>query len=213
MKRAIYNIYKDIKCRIKKPSENEDWFNIKTGVRQGSVLSPLLFIMFLDKCMREKNDEAERIVDLLYADDHAIIADSLEDLQNSLEDWNGILTNNGMKISKEKSEVMLLSRMHEEVEISLEGHILHQCRSFKYLGIMISDTNDPQLEITNRINKYNNNLYLLYPLMKDRNIPKGVKTVIYTTILRPILTYGHESWTLTSKNRSQIQAAEMKVLR
>ena len=55
--------------------------------------------------MREKNDEAERIVDLLYADDHAIIADSLEDLQNSLEDWNGILTNNGMKISKEKSEV------------------------------------------------------------------------------------------------------------
>ena len=78
---------------------------------------------------------------------------------------------------------------------------------------MISDTNDPQLEITNRINKYNNNLYLLYPLMKDRNIPKGVKTVIYTTILRPILTYGHESWTLTSKTRSQIQAAEMKVLR
>ena len=49
--------------------------------------------------------------------------------------------------------------------------------------------------------------------MKDRNIPRKVKTMIYITILRPILTYGHESWTLTSKTRSQLQAAEMKTLR
>ena len=45
--------------------------------------------------------------------------------------------------------------------------------------------------------------------MKDRNIPNGVKTLNYTTIL----TYGQKSWTLTSMTRSQIQAAEMKVLR
>ena len=77
----------------------------------------------------------------------------------------------------------------------------------------VSDNNDHQVEITQRINKFNNNLYMLYPLMKDRNIPRKVKTLIYTSILRPVLTYGHESWTLTSKTRSQILAAEMKVLR
>ena len=49
--------------------------------------------------------------------------------------------------------------------------------------------------------------------MKDRNIPRKVKTIIYLTILRPILAYGHESWTLTSRTRSQLQAAEMKALR
>ena len=65
----------------------------------------------------------------------------------------------------------------------------------------------------NRINKFNNNLHLLYPLLKDRNIPRKVKLVIYTTILRPVLTYGHESWTLTSRTRSKVQATEMKVLR
>ena len=54
---------------------------------------------------------------------------------------------------------------------------------------------------------------MLYPLMKDRNIPRKVKTLIYISILTPVLIYGHESWTLTSKTRSQIQAAEMKILR
>ena len=49
--------------------------------------------------------------------------------------------------------------------------------------------------------------------MKDRNIPRKVKKIIYISILRPILTYGYESWALTSKTRSQLQAAEMRVLR
>ena len=35
LKRAIYNSYKNIECRVKTPNENEDWFSVKTGVRQG----------------------------------------------------------------------------------------------------------------------------------------------------------------------------------
>ena len=64
-----------------------------------------------------------------------------------------------------------------------------------------------------RINKYNNTMAMLYPIPKQRDIPRQCKTTTYTMILRPILTYGCETWALTAKTESRIQAAEMRVLR
>ena len=78
---------------------------------------------------------------------------------------------------------------------------------------MFGEENASEMEIAHRINKFNINLRLLYPLLKDRNFPRKVKIIIYTSILRPILMYGHEAWVLTSKTKSKVQAAEMRVLR
>ena len=150
------------------------------------------------------------ITDLIYADDQAMVAHPSEELENKLSNWNTIMVENGMRISKEKSEVMLLSRAHQDVNIYLEKQSLKQCRNFKYLGVEFNYQNYSKLEITSRIHKFTNNLYLLYPLMKDRNILLKVKTIIYISTLRPILIYGHESWTLTSETRIQIQAAAFK---
>ena len=70
-----------------------------------------------------------------------------------------------------------------------------------------------ETEITKKIGSFTNNLRLLYPLLKEKSIPTKVKVIIYKTILRPVLTYGSEVWTLTTKLKSKIQAAEMRVLR
>ena len=64
-----------------------------------------------------------------------------------------------------------------------------------------------------RVNKFNFILNLLYPLLKDRNVHAGAKTLIYTSILKPTLLYGYEAWSLTKRTRSKIQACEMRVLR
>ncbi|XP_064106791.1 uncharacterized protein LOC135215768 [Macrobrachium nipponense] len=84
--RAIYNTYQNIRSRVKTNQENEDWFDIKSGIRQGSALSPLVSILFLDKCMSERGeDEAEDMsINLIYTDDHAMIAPSAESLQENV---------------------------------------------------------------------------------------------------------------------------------
>ena len=61
-------------------------------------------------------------------------------------------------------------------------------------------------EVNNRIAKFTKNLNALYPLLKEKKIPKDVRVCIYTTILRLVITYGSETWTLTQKLKSKIQA-------
>lgn len=57
------------------------------------------------------------------------------------------------------------------------------------------------------------NLGLLYQVFRSTCISRNVKVTIYPSMLRPILLYGSEIWTTTTKTRSKIQAAEMRVLR
>ena len=166
----------------------------------------------MDSCFREicmgRSEET-----FAFADDVAVIAKTKEELQEAVNIWNDVLTNKEMKISKTKTEVMMIGRNRQECNIFIEETQLKQVEDFKYLGVMVNDKCLQEREIRNRIEKYNSNFILMYPLLKDKHVPTKSKITIYTTILRPILIYGCEAWVLTEKTKSKIQAAEMKSLR
>src|ERR1044072_2520170 len=69
------------------------------------------------------------------------------------------------------------------------------------------------LELNKRIGKFNGTTAMLFPLLKERAISRRVKMVMYTSILRPILMYGHEAWALNTRAKSKLEACEMHVLR
>ena len=50
---VIKGIYSEWPTKVKSQVQVSSWFNIDTGVRQEDVLSPLLFVFFMDKCMRD----------------------------------------------------------------------------------------------------------------------------------------------------------------
>lgn len=211
--RVSKSIYKHCINKVKSGDVESRWFEVKTGVRQGGVMSPLLFIIYMDKCLREICTNEANEETFAYADDAAIVTDTPEALQVAVNRWTRGLTENGMKISSEKTEVMNVGRNKEEVNVFIGEKKLKQVNNFKYLGVTINEENLQEVEINNRIGKYNANLNMLYPILKDKNVPTKSKTIIYNAILKPILTYGSESWALTTKMTSRMQAAEMKVLR
>ena len=119
----------------------------------------------------------------------------------------------GMKINKDKTVVMAISRGDVELNVSIEESGLEQVRNFKYLGVTFNEKGGTEGELKERISKFSRNVGMLYPLLGEKSIAREVKVLIYTTILRPILLYGSECWTLNTAQKSKVKAAEMRVMR
>ena len=59
---------------------------------------------------------------VLDANDLAMIADSKQVLQEVLEEWKGVFKKHGLKMSREKTEVMWAGHQREDLNISLDGN-------------------------------------------------------------------------------------------
>ena len=210
LKKNIKAMYQVSKSSVISQKGNELWFEVSSGVRQGSVLSPLLFILVMDSVIRSVENED---LGLVYADDIAQTSWEEDRLRDAVINWYESLRDHGMELNIEKSELLTVSRQETNYNIMVQGVNLPQATSVKYLGVNIDNEGRMELEITARIKNYSNNVFLLYPLLRDRRIPQKAKTLIYTGILRPMMLYASETWSTTTKTRSRLNAAEMRVLR
>ena len=213
--RVIKSMYTQSTNKVMTQDIESDWFEIKSGVRQGDVLSPLLFVIFMDKCLRDIRTEHCREETVMYADDVVAIADSAVDIQDVASRWWNGMKANGMKINtkKGKTEYVVVSRTPELYDIYMEHNKINQTENYCHLGVNVGTENLQETEIGNRISKYNANVVMMYPILKDKHVPKECKIIVYKSILKPILLYGSEIWSLTTKTESRLQAAEMRVLR
>ena len=75
------------------------------GMHQGSGLSPLLFVIVMEAISREFRVALPW--KLLYADDLAVIAVTEEELIKRLNDWKDNMENKGIRVSMNKTKVMI----------------------------------------------------------------------------------------------------------
>ena len=104
--RMVGGTYEETKGRVVCRLGISEEFRVDVGLRQGSALSPLLFIAGVEVVSR-KASTREILRKLLYADDLAVVADSEADLQERLVDWKKIFDKHGLRVSLEKTEVLL----------------------------------------------------------------------------------------------------------
>ena len=77
--RAVKAMYENDKSCVRVNGQFSDEFNIKVGVHQSAVLSPLLFIIVMEALSREFRVGCPW--ELLYTDDLVLMAETLEDLK------------------------------------------------------------------------------------------------------------------------------------
>ena len=110
---AIKSTYKDQRSSVLNGMNS---FACNTGVRQGSVLSPLLFIVYMNQVVLQIDREDFIAEHFGYADDFGQTADTIQKLQEIMNKWDLELTRAGLKMNYNKMEIMKVGRSTEERE-------------------------------------------------------------------------------------------------
>ena len=103
--RLVHSMHKDVRSRVRVGDGYSEEFGVGVGVHQGSVLSPLLFIIVLEALSSEFRTGCPW--ELLYADVLMISAESMEELLIKLKTWNSELEKKGLRVNIGKTEIMV----------------------------------------------------------------------------------------------------------
>ena len=106
--RLVQGMYANAQSRSRVGEGFSKEFEVKVGVHQGSVLSPLLFIIVLEALSRECR--AGVPWEDLYADDLVIIADPLEECVRRLLIWKEAMEKKALRVNAGKTKVMICGR-------------------------------------------------------------------------------------------------------
>ena len=152
---TIKLIYSHFKLKISNTCQS---INVNNGVLQGSLISPVLFDLYIDDLIRILSEYTYDC--LAYADDLAIICQSEEILTRVMNDIQKWSDNNKIRINKSKSGIMMISGIENREEIN--GYPI--VSEYRYLGVLITNKMGIKKHIgiiDNKLDEYFNRNYML----------------------------------------------------
>ena len=187
---------------------------VTSGVPQGSVLGPLLFLVYINDLPSQVLSQTRLFADdcLLYrtinnADDTIALQKDLDALQHWEQKWQ-------MHFNPDKCEVIRITNKRKIVNANytIHGQELGFTEKAKYLGVTI----DPKLSWNHHINsvktKANNTLAFLRRNLAD--CPKNIRKQSYLTLVRPQLEYASTVWDNSNKTQqTSIEAVQRRAAR
>lgn len=213
MLNMIKAIYRDTVNTVKTSNGNTECFRTYKGVRQGCPLSPTMYSIYINDM--EEEWEANKIGGavignlkvycLKFADDVAILAEQLTDLQQMikiLERYNG---RNKLELNAKKSKIMIFrkgGRLSKEEKFHYKGEEIEIVNKFKYLGFWFSTKNSAAEHKRRQAEKVQKITNITWGIMKRANIRNLKKKMyLFDTLIKSVVVYGAEIWGWREKSK------------
>ena len=191
----ITSFLSDRTQRVVVDGYSSDESPVLSGVPQGSVLGPVLFLLFINDIADDLSSIVRLFADdcIVYRqincrDDQIALQRDLDKLVEWAQTW-------GMEFNIKKCNILTITWKTSKkltYTYKMEGQVVEGVRSTKYLGITLTD----KLKWNLHINKISGaaNRMLGFMWRNLRNSPKTIKEKAYTSFVRPKLEYSSSIW-------------------
>ncbi|KAK3563912.1 hypothetical protein QTP86_004847 [Hemibagrus guttatus] len=209
--RVVQDMYERSRTVVRCVVGQTEEFKVEVGLHQGSALSPFLFAMVMDQLSEEVRQESPWT--MMFADDIVICSESREQVEENLERWRFALERRGMKVSRSKTEYMCVNEREGSGTVRLQGEEVKKVQEFKYLGSTVQSNGECGKEVKKRVQAGWNGWRKVSGVLCDRKISARLKGKVYRTVVRAAMLYGLETVSLRKRQESELEVAELKMLR
>jgi hypothetical protein len=218
-------------------------FTVSSGVRQGCIVAPLLFNVFLDFVVKQALESMppdagvgvqfradgrtlfdkgrgqsltlQRIALLLYADDMVLFSTVPENLVLMLQRVDEAAERFAMRINATKTKVMSVGKGTSMLpeNITISGGAVERVDRFKYLGGVVASNASAAAEINARRGRGLGAFASFSQVWENKHLTLGAKVRVFNTFILPHFVYGCESWNSTQTQQHRLETAYNSCLR
>ena len=180
------------KQRVVINGEASDWLQVSSGVPQGSVLGPLLFLIYINDLDRGITSNISKFADDTKLGGKALTNGDCEVMQQDLDNLSSWSEKWLLKFNKDKCKVMHIGYNNEKQIYKLQGQNLLKVDEEKDLGVIVKSNLKSGSQCLAASKKANTILGFIARNFECKT--PDVITRLYTSLVRPHLEYAVQFW-------------------
>ena len=202
---ALKSLYHNVKCSVRTLNGLTSVFKVSRGLKQGCVISPMLFNLYINDLVTEINElrngvsvNRKNISVLLYADDIVFLSSTAKGLQVLLDKLGDWCNRWGLHINTLKTKIIHVRARSVKQTTSLfkcNGLDLEVCSKYRYLGLWFTEHLDLQYMVKQVAASAQRSLGLLIAKSKcTGGMPYNCYSKLYDSLVQSVIDYGANVW-------------------